>query len=257
MQNLKVSLVQSSLFWEDSEKNCTHFNGVLAGVKSDLIVLPEMFTTGFSMKVDELHENKGGKSTNWLQEKSKELNSSICGSLIIKEEDNYYNRMLYSKANGELKEYNKRHLFRMAKEHHSYTAGNKRVIVNEKDWRVNLQICYDLRFPVYARNKGDYDVLIYVANWPEVRSEAWKTLLKARAIENQCYVIGVNRVGEDGNGIKYSGDSGVYDPLGKLISETKPYEEKVETVELDWELLESCRRKFPVGKDADDFNLIL
>ena len=257
MQNLNVTIVQSSLFWEDSDKNCSHFNSVLAGVDSDLIVLPEMFTTGFSMKVNDLYENKGGKSTNWLEEKSRELNSSICGSLIVKENDKYYNRMLYSKPNGELIEYNKRHLFRMAKEHHSYSPGKERVVVDENGWRINLQICYDLRFPVFARNKGDYDVLVYVANWPEVRKDAWKTLLKARAIENQCYVIGVNRVGEDGNGIKYSGDSGVYNPLGELISDIKPFEEKVETIELDWEILEGCRRKFPVGKDADDFEVFV
>jgi omega-amidase len=260
MKNLNITIIQTSLFWEDSEKNIKHFDQLLSSQagKTDLIVLPEMFNTGFSMNSAKLAQQMDGDVTKWMKKKSTELNCCITGSTIIKENDNYYNRLIWMQPDGVFYTYDKRHLFRMAQEHNYYSPGTKIILPEIKGWKICPLICYDLRFPVWSRNgKGEnrYDLLIYIANWPEARRNAWSSLLIARAIENQCYVAGVNRIGSDGKGISYSGDSAVIDPKGNVISQTKPFEEKAETIELSKRELEDFREKFPVESDADNFNI--
>ncbi|MBA3664117.1 MAG: amidohydrolase [Bacteroidetes bacterium] len=264
---MKVTLIQSALFWEDSPKNISHFDSLLSSIKetTDLIILPEMFTTGFAMNPEAFVEPANGTTLQWLREKAKEKNAVITGSVAVEEKGNYYNRLFWVQPNGEYQYYNKRHLFRMAKEDQFYTAGNKKIIGKINDWNICPLVCYDLRFPVWSRNtfkkvsetncEAEYDVLIYVANWPEVRSYPWKQLLIARAIENQCYVIGLNRIGKDGNGFDHSGDSVVINPRGEIISNIKANEEIIQTIELDKNYLEEFRKIFPVGLDADDFEL--
>ncbi|MDB5230505.1 MAG: amidohydrolase [Chitinophagaceae bacterium] len=221
-----------------------------------IVVLPEMFTTGFSMNPRLLAEPMSGQTVAWMKRISSEKKVIITGSIIIEEEGNYYNRLIWMLPNGEYGFYDKRHRFAYAGEDKEYTAGNKRLIASVNGWKINLQVCYDLRFPVWARqapgNTPEYDVLVYVANWPEKRGHAWRTLLQARAIENQCYVIGVNRVGEDGNKIIYAGDSMVIDPLGEILYQ-KTNEEDICTISLDKKHLEEIRAKMPFLKDADNF----
>jgi len=225
-----------------------------------VVVLPEMFSTGFSMKPEILAEKMDGNAVNWMKRVAAEKKVIVTGSLIIEEEGAYYNRLIWMLPNGQFGYYDKRHLFAYAEEDKHYTAGSKRLIASVNGWKINLQVCYDLRFPVWARQQFDkdknfeYDLLIYVANWPQRRSAAWKTLLQARAIENQCYVIGVNRVGEDGNGIYHSGDSMVIDPLGEILYH-KADEEDIATVTLDKQQLQTIREKFPFWKDADSFQI--
>jgi len=272
---MKVTIIQTNLLWEDSEKNISHFNHLINSIseKTDLIVLPEMFTTGFTMNPEKFAEKANGETLTWLKQKAKQKKCAITGSVAIKDKNKFYNRLFWVEANGELKVYNKRHLFRMAKEDKHYTAGNKKIITEIKDWKICPLVCYDLRFPVWSRNKfksqnskvksqnvkegvWDYDVLVFVANWPAVRSYPWKQLLIARAIENQCYVIGVNRIGKDGNNIDHSGDSMIINPRGEIISLTKANEESIETIELNRNYLEEFRKIFPVGFDADKFKLL-
>ncbi len=266
MKNLTVTIVQSQLAWENPEANLKHFDGLLSNEKgkSDLIVLPEMFTTGFTMKPEKNAEKHGGKGLQWLKEKAAQLNCCITGSICVEEHDKHYNRLYWTEPNGNYLSYNKRHLFRMGNEQGHYEIGTRKIITNIKGWKILPLVCYDLRFPIWSRNSwtkdgenliAEYDVLIYVANWPEARSYAWKQLLIARAIENQCYVVGVNRIGADGSIIMHSGDSMVINPLGEIISQTKAHQENVETVELDHEFLQALRKKFPVGLDADNFEL--
>jgi omega-amidase len=260
MKNLNITIIQTSLFWEDSEKNIKHFDQLLSSQagKTDLIVLPEMFNTGFSMNSAKLAQQMNGDVIKWMQKKSAELNCCITGSSIIKENDNYYNRLIWMQPDGVFYTYDKRHLFRMAQEHNYYSPGTQKILPEIKGWKICPLICYDLRFPVWSRNgmgENRYDLLIYIANWPEARRNAWSSLLIARAIENQCYVAGVNRIGSDGKGISYSGDSAVIDPKGNVISQTKPFEEKAETIELNKRELEDFREKFPVESDADNFNI--
>ncbi len=225
--------------------------------KTELVILPEMFSTGFSMQPEHFAETMDGESVAWMKRTASTKKIILTGSLMIKEEDKFYNRLIWMLPNGEYGYYDKRHLFAYGNEHNHYAAGKKRCIASVKGWKINLQVCYDLRFPVWARqciNDGapEYDVLIYVANWPERRSIAWKTLLQARAIENQCYVIGVNRVGDDGNGIHYAGESIVIDPLGKILY-CKKDDEDIFTIELSKAYLGEIRNKFPFWKDADRF----
>lgn len=258
MEDLRATIIQSTLHWEDADRNLAMFSEKIAGINdtSDLIVLPEMFNTGFTMNTD-FAETMEGKTVEWMKKASLDTNTAITGSVIIKENRCCYNRLLWVQE-GEVKAfYDKRHLFRMAGEHHHFSAGKARIIVEVKGWRICPLVCYDLRFPVWSRSRNDYDCLIYIANWPERRSHAWKTLLQARAIENQCYVIGVNRVGMDGNDIAYSGDSAVIDSKGYTVSTTPAYEESTETVTLSWPALADYRDKFPVGMDADDFEVKL
>jgi predicted amidohydrolase len=215
-----------------------------------------MFTTGFSMAPEKLAEPMDGPSVNWMQEWAQKNKCIITGSLIIEENGKYYNRLLWVQPNGVIYHYDKRHLFGFASEDEHYTAGEKRMIVSVNGWKINLMVCYDLRFPVWARNKDEeYDILLYVANWPERRSLAWKTLLQARAIENQSYVIGVNRVGTDPKGNSYSGDSSIFGPLGETIWQNTGEEITVKK-RLDKEVVTAARTSFPFAKDADKFLLL-
>ena len=254
--NLRVTMIQADLAWQDPATNrrnlAAHFRG-LAG-HTDLIVLPEMFTTGFSMAADSLAETMAGATVGWLREEAAAIGCAITGSLIVEENGRHYNRLVWATPDGNLAHYDKRHLFRMAREQEHYAAGRRRLVVELKGWRLCPLVCYDLRFPVWSRSRGDYDVLLYVANWPARRRAAWSALLRARAIENVCYVVGVNRVGKDGNGASYSGDSVALDFLGQVLGGDRDGD-FVETVVLDRESLATFRRDFPVHLDADDFEL--
>ena len=265
MSTLTITTIQSNLIWEDKPANLLMLEQKITGMdeKTEIVVLPEMFSTGFSMKPELLAETMEGETIEWMKRVSRENGIVLTGSIMIKEDDNYYNRLVWMLPNGQYGYYDKRHLFAFGEEDKHYSAGNKRLIASVKGWKINLQVCYDLRFPVWARQsplssrRGDggeveYDVLIYVANWPERRSHAWKTLLCARAIENQCYVVGVNRVGTDANNIAYSGNSLVIDPLGQVLYHMAD-EEDVNTITLQKEMLDDVRSKFPFWKDADDF----
>lgn len=261
---MKATLIQTALHWENREKNIAHFDTLINSVKeeTDLIVLPEMFTTGFTMNPEKLAEPWNGETLTWLKHKAKEKNAVITGSVAVEENKKYFNRLFWVNAEGTVNTYDKRHLFRMAKEDQHYSPGREKLITRIKGWNICPLVCYDLRFPVWCRNKFNaetkswqYDVLIFVANWPEVRNYPWKQLLVARAIENQCYVIGVNRIGNDGNNMTHSGDSIVINPRGEIISKTKPNEESIETVSLDRAYLEDFRKIFPVGMDADNFEI--
>jgi len=258
MSNLIVTIIQSSLHWENIDANIKMFSQKLDNLKgkTDLIVLPEMFTTGFTMKAEVYAENMNGKSIEFLKKYSKKLNSYICGSIIIKSGNKYFNRLIVGLPDGRIHYYDKRHLFRMAKENSIYSNGNKHLVVAIKNWKVAFFICYDLRFPVWCRNVNNYDLSVFVANWPESRIYTWKSLLISRAIENQSYIIGLNRTGRDGNGVKYSGGSAILDPTGKYVINCN-YRIGNFTTELDLELLEKFRKKFPVHKDADKFNIVL
>ena len=257
MPDLRVTLVQSMLHWEDAQANREMFSEKLASLKgtTDLIVLPEMFTTGFSMRSQELAEDMHGPTVQWMQAQAKLLDAAIYGSAIITSEGHRFNRGLFVKPDGTVITYDKRHLFRFANETDYYSAGKERAVVEWRGWRILLQICFDLRFPVFARNRNDYDAILYAANWPEARRFPWSQLLVARAIENQCYVAGVNRVGMDGKGIHYSGDSVLIDPRGANIGEVAPSVEGIVTSTLGWDALEDFRAKFPVALEADDFEL--
>jgi predicted amidohydrolase len=256
MRNLKVALVQANQTWEDKAKNLTHFDDLIASIESvDLILLPEMFQTAFSMNVEALAESENDStSLNWLKMISLKKSAAIYTSMIMEENGSFYNRGVFVKPSGEVITYNKRKLFGLAGEDNFFTPGDKAVIVDFEGWKFNLQICYDLRFPEMARNRiapnGSpiYDVLLYVANWPEKRSAHWKALLTARAIENQCYTIGLNRVGKDGKGLTYSGDSMLIDPLGEK-TECSPNQEEVLVLELKRYKLTEVRQELPFLKD--------
>jgi predicted amidohydrolase len=236
-------------------KNKAHFDDLLQGLQTDLVVLPEMFTTGFSMNPNELAEEEDGPTLAWLKAKARELDAAITGSVIIHEKGKYYNRLFFVLPNGNYQTYNKRHLFTYAGEHHHYTAGSNKLTLDYKGWKICPMVCYDLRFPVWSRNTEDYDLLIYVANWPERRNHPWKSLLVARAIENQCYTIGLNRVGEDGNGISHSGDSIVLDPLGEKVAAANPLIEEVITTQISKAELQKVRDRFQFLADRDEFTL--
>ncbi|TND10278.1 MAG: Nitrilase/cyanide hydratase and apolipoprotein N-acyltransferase [Bacteroidetes bacterium] len=262
--DLRITLVQTSLVWENRDANLAMLSKKLDGIaeQTDLIVLPEMFTTGFSMKPENLAEPANGPALEWMRKTAAQKKCTITGSVIAKENGNYFNRLYWVNASGEVQQYDKRHLFRMAGEHNHYTGGTKNITVELKGWRIRPQICYDLRFPVWSRNawtknlEAEYDVLIYVANWPERRSHPWKSLLVARAIENQAYVIGVNRVGNDGNAISHSGDSAAIDFKGELLANMIPGKEEITTCSLSYAALEDFRKIFPVGMDADEFKIM-
>jgi len=261
MPTLSFTLLQSLLHWEDKAANLAMFEKKIMGIKerTEIVVLPEMFSTGFSMQPKKLAEEMNGETVSWMKRVAATKKIILTGSVIITEGGHFYNRMLWVLPDGNLGYYDKRHRFAFAGEDKEYTAGHKRLIAQVKGWKINLQVCYDLRFPVWARQESkeapEYDVLLYVANWPERRSHAWKSLLTARAIENQCYVIGVNRVGEDGNGIYHSGDSMVLDALGNTLYHKKD-EEDIHTIVLEKESLQQVRDKFPFWKDADNFRIL-
>lgn len=259
MSSLSLSIIQSTLSWEDKAANLHMFEEKINSIttNTEIIILPEMFSTGFSMRPAALAETMDGTTIQWMKEMAAKKKVILTGSLIIQDGKDFYNRLVWVLPNGELGYYNKRHRFAFAGEDQHYSAGNKRLVAQVKGWKINLQICYDLRFPVWARQQSsadapEFDILIYVANWPERRSHAWKTLLTARAIENQAYVVGVNRVGNDGNNIYHSGNSMIVDPLGEVLYH-KEHEEDIFSITLQKEMLNEVRTKFPFWKDADRF----
>jgi predicted amidohydrolase len=255
--HLRVTLVQTELQWQDPAGNrhrlAAHFRGLLG--HTDLVVLPEMFSTGFSMDAAALAEDMDGPTVGWMREEAAALGCVVTGSLIVREAGHCRNRLVWARPDGTVEHYDKRHLFRVAGEQDHYAAGTRRLVVDLKGWRVCPMICYDLRFPVWSRNRDDYDLLLYVANWPQRRAHAWSTLLRARAIENLSYVVGVNRIGKDGNGASYSGDSVALDYLGQPLS-SEGGGDRVETAVLDLESLQSYRASFPAHLDADRFELL-
>ncbi|MCF8374697.1 MAG: amidohydrolase [Bacteroidales bacterium] len=257
MKDLHIALIQTDILWEIIEGNLQNFSELLSHINQpvDLIVLPEMFSTGFSMHSKDMAENIDGKAVNWMKDMAEQKNSCITGSLIIEEEGKYFNRLIWVTPEGTFSHYDKRHLFRLSGEQDHFSAGNKKLIVELKGWKICPQICYDLRFPVWVRNKENYDLLLYVANWPTPRKKVWQILLQARAIENISFVIGVNRIGKDENGYEYSGNSMVIDPKGEIISEIPEGEERVEIVKLSYNELQQFREKFPAWLDADDFEV--
>lgn len=255
-KNLKITIIQSELHWENAEANRAMFSEKIQNIEdeTDLVVLPEMFTTGFSMNAKKLAEPNDSDSLNWMISEARKHNCAITGSVIISENDKFYNRLFFVLPDGTYEKYDKKHTFTLAKENETYTAGKERLIVNYKGWKICPLICYDLRFPVWSRNTEDYDVLIYLANWPKVRTVAWDTLLRARAIENMSYCVGVNRVGFDGNDHEYVGHSAVYDVLGKQVSPSA-FDEFIETVTLSKEHIESNRKHLQFLNDRDKFTL--
>jgi predicted amidohydrolase len=254
--HLRVTIIQCDLAWQDPATNrarlAGHFRGLLG--RTDLVVLPEMFPTGFSMDAEALAEDMDGPTVGWLREEAAALGCAITGSLIVRDGGYCYNRLVWARPDGSLAYYDKRHLFRMAGEHEHFAAGSRRLVVDLKGWRICPMVCYDLRFPVWSRSRGDYDALLYVANWPARRRLAWQSLLRARAIENLACVVGVNRIGRDGNGVTYAGDSVVLDHLGQPLG-SEGDGDRVETAVLDLESLQAWRRSFPAHLDADDFDL--
>jgi omega-amidase len=256
MQDLKIALVQSIQHWEDIPANLEMFDQKVKFLngKADIIVLPEMFSTGFSMNPEKLAETMEGPAVAWMMQAAKSADAVISGSLIIKENGNYYNRLVWMKPDGSMEYYDKRHLFSMAGEEKIYTPGTKKLIVDVKGWKVCPMVCYDLRFPVWIRNAEQYDVLIFSANWPDRRIQHWRKLLQARAIENQCFVIGVNRVGKDGNDFEYRGHSMFIDTQGDIEIEIKD-EEKTEIAVLKYDTLKFTRRYMPFLDDMDGFSV--
>ena len=253
---MNVALVQSSLVWENPAENRSYFQREIDLITADvdLIVLPEMFTSGFTMQAENVAESMNGETIAWLQSIAKTKKCAITGSLVIQEDGHYYNRMVFVFPSGVVEKYDKRHLFTLAGEEKIFTQGNDKVIVNYNHFKICLQVCYDLRFPVFARNVEEYDVIIYIASWPKTRINAWDILLKARAIENMCYVIGVNRLGVDGNNFEYIGHSQVNDFLGHSI--LSPQEDQgVFMAKLDREKMIETRIKLPFLKDSDSFKI--
>ncbi|MFG6686951.1 amidohydrolase [Mariniflexile sp. HNIBRBA6329] len=254
---LKVTLIQSNLVWENPKQNRKNFAEKMESISNgvDVIILPEMFSSGFTMKPERVAETMDGKTVVWMQNQALKTGAAIVGSLVISEDGNYYNRLLFVEPSGSISIYDKRHTFTLAGEDKVYAAGKQKVIVDYKGWKICPMVCYDLRFPVWARNVENYDVLLYVANWPKARILAWDTLLKARAIENMSYVVGVNRVGLDEAQNEYSGNSAVYDVLGTDISAIKPNKEQTDVVTLERNHINFYRNKLKFLDDKDVFTL--
>lgn len=259
MSSLTFTIIQTNLFWEDKIANLKMLTQKIESItsKTNVVVLPEMFNTGFSMQPHLFAETIDGTCVKWMKEMAAKHKIIITGSVMIKEDQHFYNQLIWMQPNGSFGTYNKRHCFAFANEDQHFKAGNKKLIAQANNFKINLQICYDLRFPVWSRQNDKnnlYDVLIYVANWPQKRNNAWKSLLVARAIENQCYVIGVNRVGFDGNNIEHSGDSMVVNALGE-VQYHKAFEEDIYTFTIYKKDIEDIRNQFPFWKDADEFNV--
>ena len=254
---LKTTVIQSNIVWHNAVENRKVFFEKIGSVSNDtdIIILPEMFTTGFTMQPEVVAEEMQGPTTKWMQQVAFKKNAAICGSVVILENNRYYNRFLFVYPSGEIDYYDKKHLFTLAGEHEVYIGGLQKKIINYKGWKICPLICYDLRFPVWSRNVENYDVLIYVANWPKPRINAWDTLLKARAIENMCYTIGVNRVGTDANNLKYNGHSAVFNSLGEKILSSAENKEHTETLILSKNYLDETRRKLNFLKDRDNFEI--
>jgi omega-amidase len=263
MEPLRVSLVQGNTRWHDPAGNRDYYGRLitpLAG-QSDLVVLPETFSSGFSNDAVDSAEDMSGATVSWMAAQAHALQAVVTGSVVIRDGDKVVNRMVWMRPDGSHDHYDKRHLFRMAREHERYAGGDRRLLVDLKGWRILPQVCYDLRFPVWLRNRYDreagrfdYDLCLFVANWPAPRREPWRTLLRARAIENLAYCIGVNRIGTDGNGLDYAGDSAAIDPVGTVLAELA-WSEQVHTLTLDPQRLLDHRERFPAWRDADDFEL--
>lgn len=256
MENLKVTLFQAYLFWENIDKNLQNISLRLSSIreKTDLIVLPEMFNTGFTMNAEKNAETMDGKTVSWMKQIAFKFDAVVTGSLIIKENDHFYNRLIWMRPDGTFEIYDKKHLFTLGKEHETYTAGDKQLIVNLKGWNIMPVICYDLRFPVWLRNTGGkYDLLLAIANWPENRAHHWRSLLPARAIENQSFIIALNRVGHDGNELYYSGDSTCLDPSGNVVY-YKRDEEDLYTFSINKSEVTKIRTAMPFLEDADEFS---
>lgn len=256
MQNIIISLLQTDIAWENKQANLEKYATIIRAFDnpSDIIVLPEMFSTGFTMNPGTMAESMEGITIEWMKQQSTSTGSVITGSIIIEENGKFYNRLIWMRSDGTYDYYDKKHLFTMAGEQNHYSSGNKRLLVEYKGWKICPMICYDLRFPVWIRNIEDYDLLIFVANWPAVRSEQWEKLLYARAIENQCYVAGVNRVGYDFNHQYFNGPSLIINPLGKLLA-TKTDTETTITFELDYSILINIRSDMPFLADRDEFEI--
>jgi len=255
---LKIAIIQSDLVWENPKENRSRFTKKMASITMsiDVILLPEMFTSGFTMNPENVFETMQGQTIAWMKKTAIEKQAAIGGSLVIKENDVFYNRFVFVKPNGSIETYDKRHAFTLAGEHRVYKAGTKKVVFDFKGWKLCPLVCYDLRFPVWSRNVENYDVLMYVANWPKPRINAWDTLLKARAIENMSYCIGVNRVGIDINNHEYSGHSAVYDGLGNLLTSLKNNEEGIEIVSLEKTHVSTIRNKLKFLDDRDPFTVM-
>lgn len=256
-ENLNITLIQSDLVWENPSENLKVFSEKLKSLNNstDLIVLPEMFNTGFSMNVKVLAETMESVTVKWLLAHAKLLNAVILGSIIIEENDKYYNRLLVAFPDGSLKHYDKHHLFTLANEHKTFTAGQKTITFDYKGWKICPLVCYDLRFPLWARNTSNYDILIYIASWPKPRIEAWNALLKARAIENMSYVVGVNRVGTDSK-LAYSGHSAIYNYLGEKLTNATPHKEEIISLKIEKAPLLKVREKLQFLNDKDSFTII-
>ena len=254
MEKLKITLVQPDIIWENTQENLDKYSKLLENVEdTDVIIFPEMFTTGFSMQPDILKESMDGISINWIKKMAAEKNASVVGSLIIEEAGKVYNRAVWVFPDGRIEKYDKRHLFTMGQEHLNYSAGNEKTIVEYKGWRFCPLICYDLRFPAWNRNTEYYDVVLFMANWPSPRHHHWKNLLISRAIENQSYCFGINRTGTDGNGLKYLGDSGNITPKGNV--EFMGEGEHIKVFEISYSEVHNYRKSFPLLEDRDQFHI--
>lgn len=248
---MKISIIQMDIAWGDVQENIRRAEEAIdSSPRADLYVLPEMFSTGFCTDPEGMAENPDGESLEWMKLKSAQIDAAIAGSVAVCDGGRYFNRLFFVKPDGTVARYDKKHLFTFGGEHNRFTAGNERVTVEYKGVRILLEVCYDLRFPIWSRNRGDYDMILYVASWPTVRIDAWKTLLAARAIENQCYVAGVNRVGTDPSN-EYSGGSMIINPYGKIIASCRDSVAETASAEIDMPALEAFRQKFPVLNDSD------
>lgn len=254
---LNIALIQSDLLWENPNQNRANFTKKIENIieEVDIIILPEMFTTGFTMNASKVAETMDGVTISWMKELASKADVAIVGSIVISENNKFYNRLLFVEPSGHISSYDKRHTFTLVGEDKTYSAGKDKVILNYKGWKIRPLICYDLRFPVWARNTEDYDVLLYVANWPKPRVSAWDALLKARAIENMCYCIGVNRVGVDGVNSIYSGHSAAYDVLGEMITSFEPNQEDTQIVTLEKRHIQAYRNKLKFLDDRDAFSI--
>lgn len=262
-QNLSITLIQSELHWQSIDANLAMFEEKIwqIGAPTDVILLPEMFNTGFTMEVKGVAEHSNGNTFRWMKQMAAQTKALMIGSFIVNDQGSFYNRLFWVEPDGDFAYYDKRHLFRMADEHHYFTMGKERLVKSWKGWKICPLVCYDLRFPVWSRNtlkdgEPEYDLLIYIANWPEARVSAWSSLLTGRAVENLAYVAGVNRVGKDGNDISYNGCSAVIDPKGETLW-AQENNEVIKTVILDSNFLRDFRKKFPAMLDADDFEIKL
>lgn len=256
---MNVTIIQTDPYWEEKTKNFERIESLISEIRwrTDIVILPEMFSTGFSMQPEKTGELPASETFLWMKKLAASLNSGVCGSYVISENSKFFNRWIFVSPENNFWSYDKRHLFRMGNEDKSFTAGNKRVIISYRGVRILPNICYDLRFPVWSRNINDYDLLINSANWPLSRKEVWTTLLKARALENQCFVAGANRTGTDGAGIRYCGSSQLINPRGEILASAEEETESIVSAEISMSELNDLRKKFPVWMDADDFTINL